>query len=316
MSTAPQTQKSSNTAVRPTTLIQSPRLNSRCGLDITLASETFQVTGSFKFRAAYNLASKVSQTHIITASSGNFGQALAYACKLLDKRCTVVMPDNSAAVKVAAVKEFGGEVDMVVTAQKSRAQRVAELAAQYPQAYVASAYDDALVIEGNRSLGAELAKIAPKFDAIFVPIGGGGLSGGIITGLRENGCDTPVYGVEPELANDCARSIAAGTLIVNESEPQTIADGVRTVSVGLLNWEILKNGLAKVVETSEEEIKQAMGMLFHLANVKSEPTGAVALSGAIKMAPELKGRRVCCIVSGGNVDPAVFHELVCNTPSV
>src|SRR5262245_2382808 len=116
-----------NAVIRPTTFVRSVRLNNRTGLDITLACETFQVTGSFKFRAAFNLAKTVSQDHIITASSGNFGQALAYACRLLGKRCTVVMPDNSARVKVDAVKEFGGLVEPVATASKSRAERVAEL---------------------------------------------------------------------------------------------------------------------------------------------------------------------------------------------
>src|SRR5450631_4471510 len=140
-------------AVRSTTFIESAKLQDHLGLDLTIASETFQHTGSFKFRAAYNLALNVEQDEILTASSGNFGQALAYACRLLGKRCTVVMPANSAMVKIEAVQEYGGEVERVETASVSRAQRVAELAAQYPDAYVASAYDDDLVIAGNASLG-------------------------------------------------------------------------------------------------------------------------------------------------------------------
>src|SRR5690242_20447605 len=108
----------SNTArnpVRPTTVIDSPRLRERIGVDLFLASETFQQTGSFKFRAAYNVASKRPEDHLIAASSGNFGQALAYACKLLGKRCTVVMPATSAQVKIDAVREFGMRVDLIDT---------------------------------------------------------------------------------------------------------------------------------------------------------------------------------------------------------
>src|SRR4030095_7564536 len=114
--------------VRQTTITEAPRLSRRLGVDLTIATETFQHTGSFKFRAAYNLASKISQRKIITASSGNFGQAIAYACSLLGKSCIIVMPATSAQVKVDAVREYGGEVDLIDVKEKSRAGRVAELA--------------------------------------------------------------------------------------------------------------------------------------------------------------------------------------------
>src|SRR5262245_61342184 len=116
-------------AVKPTTLLDTPRLSRRLGAKVILASETFQHTGSFKFRAAYNLAVQVPNERLITASSGNYGQALAYACQLLGKSCIVVMPENSAKVKVEAVREYGGEVDLIDVNTFSRAARVAELAA-------------------------------------------------------------------------------------------------------------------------------------------------------------------------------------------
>src|SRR6476620_9521066 len=140
-------------AIRPTTIIRSAKLRDHLGFDITIATETFQHTGSFKFRAAYNLALNVEQNEILTASSGNFGQALAYACKLLGKRCTVVMPSTSAKVKIDAVRGFGATVDLVDTTKVGRNERVAQLAEQMPDAYFASAYDDDLVIQGNSSLG-------------------------------------------------------------------------------------------------------------------------------------------------------------------
>src|SRR6476659_7560675 len=131
-------------AIRPTTFIRPQKLRDRLGLDVTIASETFQHTGSFKFRAAYNLALNVEQDEILTASSGNFGQALAYACKLLSKKCTVVMPVTSAQVKIDAVRGYGATVDLVDTSKVGRNERVAQLTEQMPNAFLASAYDDDL----------------------------------------------------------------------------------------------------------------------------------------------------------------------------
>src|SRR5438067_11635771 len=172
-------------AIRPTTIIESPRLNQRLGCEVVIASETFQWTGSFKFRAAYNVALNVPNEHIIGASSGNFGQALAYACQLTGKRCTVVMPDNSAQVKVEAVREYGATVDLINVREVSRSERVRQLAAESGDAYVASGYDDPLVIEGNASLGKELLALGRRLDAIIVPVGGGRLLGGIAQSVAQ-----------------------------------------------------------------------------------------------------------------------------------
>ncbi len=191
-------------AIRPTTFITSTKLRDHLGLDITIATETFQHTGSFKFRAGYNLALNVPNDEILTASSGNFGQALAYACKLLGKKCTVVMPITSAQVKIDAVRGFGATVDLIDTAKIGRNERVAQLAEQMPNAYFASAYDDQLVIDGNSTLGDELA--VENFDVIVVPVGGGGLISGIVTGIHRHAMPTLVVGAEPLLGNDAARS--------------------------------------------------------------------------------------------------------------
>src|SRR5687768_8920573 len=188
------------TVIRPTTFIESSKLRGYLGLDVTIAAETFQHTGSFKFRAAYNLVSNVPNGELLTASSGNFGQALAYACKLLGKKCTVVMPDTSAKVKIDAVRSYGATVDLVNVKTIGRNERVAQVAAEMPNAYFASAYDDAFVIEGNATIGDELA--ARDFDVVVTPIGGGGLISGIITGLRRGGSNAKVVGAEPLLGND------------------------------------------------------------------------------------------------------------------
>jgi threonine dehydratase len=296
--------------VRPTTIIEAPRLSAELGAKVILASETFQITGSFKFRAAYHLASHVPQDLIIAASSGNFGQALACACSLLKKKSIIVMPRTSAQVKVDAVREFGGQVDLINVGGKSRAERVQELAKLYPDAYIASAYDDALVIEGNASLGREIANLDYRFDSVVVPIGGGGLSAGIVQGVGPSGTRIAVVGAEPLLGNDAARSLQEGNIIRNETEPQTIADGARTVSLGARNWEILREGLSAIIEVSEEKICQGVRLLFGLANLKAEPTGALGIGALLTKPDRFKDQTVCCVVSGGNVDPAVYTKIL------
>jgi threonine dehydratase len=299
-------------AVRKTTLVEAPRLAKRLGVNLLIASETLQHTGSFKFRAAYNVVSKVEQQRIITASSGNFGQAVAYASMLLGKSCNIVMPQTSAQVKIDAVREYGGEVDLIDVRVTSRAERVAELANLYPDAYIASAYDDPLVIAGNASLGAELAALDYEFDFVIAPVGGGGLTAGLIQGFAEANRATKVVGAEPLLANDAARSLQAGHIVANEQEPQTIADGARTVSVGIHNWAILREGLFHIVEVPEENIREGVRLLYSYANLKSEPTGALSI-GALLATPQMfAGRSVCCIVSGGNVDAEVYRNLLGN----
>jgi threonine dehydratase len=296
--------------VRPTTIVEAPRLEKRLGVTLTLATETFQCTGSFKFRAAYNVASHVPQEMIIAASSGNFGQAMAYACSLLRKSCTIVMPMTSAKVKVEAVREYGGDVDLIDTRIKSRADRVRELSEQHPEAYVASAYDDPLVIEGNGSLGMEIGVLERQLDIVIVPVGGGGLISGVITGLKQSRKKIEVVGAEPLLGNDAARSLRDGHIIANESEPQTIADGARTLSLGKHNWQIIQGNLSTIVEVPEEKIIEAARLLFEFANLKVEPTGALGVAAVLTQPDLFRERSVCCVISGGNVDPVIYASML------
>lgn len=295
-------------AIRPTAFIESEKLKERFDLDLTIAAETFQHTGSFKFRAAYNLALNVPNDAILTASSGNFGQALAYACRLLDKKCTVVMPETSAKVKIEAVRSYGAAVDLIDTRRIGRSERVACLAGEIPDVYTASAYDDSFVIEGNATLGDELA--GKHFDAVIAPVGGGGLISGVLKGLRRSGDNAEVFGAEPLLGNDAARSLRAGKIVRNESEPATVADGARTISLGNHNWEIIKDGVAEIIETAEENIRQAVRLYFSMANLKVEPTGALSLGAILENAERFAGKKVCLIVSGGNVDPQIYSEIL------
>lgn len=293
--------------IRPTLLLPSPTLSTLFGCDVTIASETFQHTGSFKFRAAYNLLSSVPQQRIVASSSGNFGQAVAYASQLLGKICTIVMPMNSAQVKIAAVQAYGGNVDLIDIRHISRAERVQQLLAEQSGAFEAHPYDDYRVVAGNSTLGKEILSVA-DFDAIVVPIGGGGLSSGLIVARDHLHARTEVIGAEPVLGNDAARSLRSGHLERNEQEPSTVADGTRTISLGRLNWEILQRGVAGIIEVPDEQIMEALRTYFRSANLKVEPTGALSLGALLVQRERFAGRRICCVVTGGNVDPAVYAQ--------
>jgi threonine dehydratase len=300
---------------RPTTFVSHAALNGRLGADVTLAVESFQPTGSFKLRAADYVVRHIPHQSVIAVSSGNFGAAIAYACLAAGKRCTVVMPANSVRVKVEAVKQFGATVDVVDTARTTRAARLAELAAANPDAYIASAYDDPLVIAGNASLGREIAAAGLALDAVVVPVGGGGLAAGIIQGLREAGDPTPVIGAEPLMANDAAESLRQGRIVAADREQQTVADGARTLSLGRHNWAILETGLAGIVEVPEDMIRAGVRTLAETAELRVEPTGALTVGAVLADPGRFSGKRVCCIVSGGNADPVLYQTILQGTGS-
>ena len=299
---------------RPTTVVHAPRLSERLGAEVTLVSETFQETGSFKFRAAWNLVRSAPHRLFLTVSSGNFGQALARAAALAGKRAIVAMPGGSAAVKVDAVRHWGATVELLDPARESRSEGLARLAREHPEGYVASPYDDALVIAGNASLGREIAALGIPFEAVVVPVGGGGLASGIATGLADAGAHPALWGAEPLVANDAARSLRSGRVERNAGEPATLADGARTPSLGARNWEILRTALAGIVEVPEREIRAGVSCLFALANLKCEPTGALPVGALLAEPGHFRGRRVALVVSGGNVDPSLYAELLGGEP--
>ena len=290
--------------VRPTLLLRSAAVDEATGAQVVLVSETFQETGSFKFRAALCVAQHREAPHLLTASSGNFGAALALACKRVGKRCTVVMPAVSAAVKIAAVRRHGAQVELVDTTRTTRAARLAELAQTDVSTRTVSPYDDVHVIAGNASLGAELfARLQP--DCVVVPVGGGGLSSGFVVARDTLGARSEIIGAEPHLANDAARSLRTGTRVANAAEPPTLCDGARTLMLGELNFEVLKEGLAGIEEAEEETVVRAVRLLFD-AHLKAEPTGALALAAMLSRPERFAGKQVACVVSGGNVDAAVY----------
>ena len=290
--------------IRKTQFIE---LNTDLPCRVTLISELGQQTGSFKFRAAWNVVSSVQAPHFLAASSGNFGQALACAASMMNKGCTIVMPVRSAKIKIQAVRSYGARVELVDTRVQSRAARVQEIAAQNPHYYIASAYDCDFVIGGNSSLGVEIARSDFSFDKILVPIGGGGLSAGIVTGLCQEGSAMEVWGAEPLMGNDAARSLREGHLLANEHEPQTAADGARTVSLGVRNWNILKSSLKGIYEVSEDAICKAMYLLKQ-EGIEVEPTGALTLGALLESS--VKDEHYACVLSGGNFDRETYERLI------
>ncbi|MGZ3435606.1 MAG: threonine ammonia-lyase, partial [Gemmatimonadaceae bacterium] len=205
---------------------------------------------------------------------------------------------------------YGAEVDIVDVKKKGRLERLGELAKQYPAAYVASPYDDPLVIEGNASLATELLALRLDLDFIIAPIGGGGLTSGLVKAVERSGTKTQVLAAEPLLSNDAAESFRAGQLTSRQEESATIADGANVLRLGDRNWEILSHGLAGVIEVTEDQIKEGVRLLFRLANLKSEPTGALALGAVLAEPKRFQGKRVCCVISGGNADPAQYARLI------
>ena len=298
--------------VKPTTFQHTMLLDKALGAEVTLAVETLQVTGSFKFRAAYNLLREVEQDEVVTTSSGNFGQAVAYACMLLGKKCTVLMPANSSRLKQDNIRTYGGEVKLIDTSKGSRSLYTTEWLNHHPDAFYAPPYDHYRVVAGNSTLGKEIFQyFGPGgLDYVVCPIGGGGLISGIVVARDLLAPGTEVVGAEPLLGNDAARSLRAGQLVSLEAEPATMADGTRTLSVGNLNWEIIREGLRRIVEVPEENIAEGLRLLFARSNLKVEPTGALTAGAVITEPDVFRGKRVCLVVSGGNVDMDTYVKVL------
>ena len=295
-------------AIHKTTIEYFPSLNSELGMELYFASEIHQVTHSFKFRAAWSVVENISAPGFLAASSGNFGQALAKACQIKGRKCIIVMPMNSAKIKINAVLSHGAHVELVDTNQKSRAERVSEIALEYPEYYIASAYDCEHVISGNASLGIEIAELEQEFDVIVAPVGGGGLTAGIITGLESKQKNIPVWGAEPAVADDLFQSFRIGSRQFLDKEPITLADGAKTLSEGERNWAILSKKLQGVLRVSEASITKAVQMLWS-QGLRVEPTGALSL-GALFDKKEWSGKRILAVISGGNVDQDLFLSLI------
>lgn len=286
-------------------LVHTPVLRSR-GIDrlagdraFFFKCEPFQRGGSFKIRGALNavlsLSADQASRGVVTHSSGNFAAALAIAAGMRGVPAYVVMPEDAPAVKVAAVREYGGKV---IFCHRTERARTAERVRQETGAAFLHPFDQAEVIAGQGTLLLELIEQVPDLDAVIAPVGGGGLISGIALAAFERAPGLRVYAAEPLGADDAARSKASGHRLPQD-DPRTIADGLRT-GLGELTWPVVRDRVSAVITVSEEEIVMAMRQLWERLKVVTEPSGAVALAGAWKLPPQ--ARRVGVVLSGGNVE--------------
>jgi len=296
--------------VHRTPVLASRLLNRLAGSELLLKAEHLQRGGSFKIRGALNflmtLAGAERERGVITASSGNHGQAVALAAHELGIAATVVVPEDIAGVKAAAIRDYGAAVEIAGRSSAERLARAQAIAAESGAIFVPP-YDHPRIVEGQATTAAELLEDAPGVEAVAVPVGGGGLIAGIALAVKLIAPSVRVVGVETAAADDANRSFRAGKR-VRIDHPNTIADGIRNLELGALNWEVIRTHVDDMVTVSDAEVMEAMRLLLTRAKVVAEPTGAVA--PAAVLAGRVRGARVAAIVSGGNLDPALLAGLL------
>ncbi|GAA4321204.1 threo-3-hydroxy-L-aspartate ammonia-lyase [Pigmentiphaga soli] len=287
-------------------------LNEMTGAQVFIKCENFQRMGAFKFRGAFNALAKFTpeqrKAGVVTFSSGNHAQGIALSAKLLDVPATIVMPHDAPAAKVAATKGYGAEVIVYNRYEEDREAIGRRLAAERGLTLIPP-YDHPDVLTGQGTAAKELFEEAGPLDALFVPLGGGGLLSGTALSTRALAPGCELYGVEPEAGNDGQQSFRSGA-IVHIDTPVTIADGAQTQHLGNYTFGIIKRDVDDILTASDRELVDAMRFFAERMKMIVEPTGCLGLAAALKHKDALKGKRVGVIVSGGNVDLQRFCQLV------
>ncbi len=289
--------------------------------ELWVKCESAQPIGSFKLRGAFNMIAQLSAEAlakgVITYSSGNHAQGVAYGARALGAKAVIVMPDNAPAVKIAATRELGAEVVFVGPASSARKEKAEELAAEFGYTIIPP-YDHPHIIAGQATCGLEIAEQLPDVDLVISPVSGGGLLSGTATAVKraaEAGiCNSGVrvWGAEPALAADAKESFETKTLVEWPAAmtSRTIGDGLRTQSLGALNFEHILRYVDGIVAVSEEEILEAMRIYLRHSELIPEPSGVVTLAAALFHADELPpAEKIVVILSGRNVDPVLLREL-------
>lgn len=296
---------------------ESPRARLISPQGVYLKCDNFQVTNSFKVRGAFNFILGLSREErrrgLVTRSSGNFAQALAYAgrkLRLPAGAVTVVMPENAPPIKVYLTESHGARVILYGLTSAESDRKVEEIQRREGRTR-AYPFDHPDVIAGQGSAALEIFEALPEIGTFFCPVSGGGLLAGCAAALKQLNPAIRVIGVEPEGADDYYRSFYGGER-VSLSTTNTIADGLRTLSVGTYNWPLLKRGgcVDDVVLVSDHDIRQAMAAIFYETGMKVEPSGAVSVAGLLKYPKAgLKGP-VVCMLSGGNIEEEYHRQLI------
>ena len=286
------------------------------GGHVWLKAESLQPIGSFKLRGASNKILQLTPDEIrrgvITYSSGNHAQGVAYAAREVGAKAVIVMPSNAPAIKRAATLALGAEIVDVGVASSERLAKAEELVREHGYVVVPP-YDDEKIIAGQGTCGLEIVEALRDVDLVLSPVSGGGLLSGVATAVKLLKPDAKVFGIEPELAADTAESFRAGKIATWPAEltSRTICDGLRTQSVGEQNFAHIQTYVDGIVTVTEAEIRAAMRAIVAAARLVPEPSGAVTSAALLFHAAELPAcRRAVAIVSGGNVDPKLLAEVL------
>ena len=281
-----------------------------------LKAESLQPIGSFKLRGAYNkIASFTDEERrrgVITYSSGNHAQGVAFAARAMGVKAVIVMPRNAPKIKVDSTAALGAEIVFVGPASAERMKKAEELAEEHGYAIVPP-YDDDFIIAGQGTTGLEILEDCGDADLILAPVGGGGLISGIATAIKLSGSSAKVIGVEPELANDAQQSFRSGSIVQLPAErvSSTLADGLRTQSVGKRNFEHIRHYVDDIITVTEDEIRGAVRRMLTEARIVAEPSGAVTFAAWLNHRDELPAsRKAVAVVSGGNIEPQLLAQIL------
>ena len=286
-----------------------------------LKAESLQPIGAFKIRGAANkilqLTPEEIKRGVITYSSGNHAQGVAYAARAVGAKAVIVMPSNAPAIKRAATIALGAEVVDVGLASTERLAKAEELIQKHGYVVVPP-YDDEKIIAGQATCGLEIVEQLPDVDLVLSPVSGGGLLSGVAAAVKQLKPSVKVFGVEPELAADTAESFRTGKIVewAAELTSRTIADGLRTQSVGVRNFAHIQAFVDGVITVSEAEIRAAMRAIVATARLVPEPSGAVATAALLFHADQLPPyKKAVAIISGGNVAPEMLAQVLTETGS-
>jgi threonine dehydratase len=283
-----------------------------------LKLENQQPIGAFKLRGAYNKVASLSSDErrrgVISYSSGNHAQGVAYAARALGVKSIIVMPNNAPANKIAATAALGAEIVIVGPSSEERRLRAEELAAEHGYAIVPP-YNDKKIIAGQGTVGLEILEDLPEVETVLVPVGGGGLISGVGAAIKLTNSAVKVIGVEPELAADARASLREGKIVSFPADQvsKTLADGLRTQSIGAINFEHIRAYVDEIVTVNEEEIWETVRLLNANPKTRAEPSGAVAPAAFLFHAGELPKTRInVAVISGGNIDPKLLAKITKN----
>jgi threonine dehydratase len=280
-----------------------------------LKLENLQPIGAFKLRGAYNKVASLNDGErrcgVISYSSGNHAQGVAYAARALGVKATIVMPNNAPKNKVEATAALGAEIVIVGPGSEERRLRAEQLAAEHGYVIVPP-YNDEKIIAGQGTVGLEILEDLPDVETVLAPVGGGGLISGISAAIKLTNPAIKVIGVEPELAGDARASLQAGHIVSFPAEEvsQTLADGLRTQSIGEINFAHIRAYVDDIIYVKEDEIREAVRVLSANSKTVAEPSGAVSVAAFMFHSAELpRTRNNVAVISGGNIDPQFLAEI-------